>query len=325
MKRWLNLLLQVVSVILFILIVWLGGEQPWREVMAGDIRLVAAAFLLSGFSQLILGFRLQQLTRAINGPTPADWRDYFQVTMTSRGMSLILPRGVSIFGVKSVALKALGVPLVRAVWIVFVDKAYDLGYLTLIGIPGVFYLRGELTSSQFLFLAISLTLIAAAVLWWSIHQGILRRVVDGLGKLPKIGRLFRSGEESGGALLPTETAGLYAFVLTVLHSLVVATSFFLIARSLDLPHPWLLYGASFPLNQISLVLAVAPGGLGISDVSWAALLALASRPEAEITTFVIGQRVYITVFVLIWWGASGLMTLLRRRTAILTSASPLSK
>ena len=176
MKRWLNLLLQVVSVILFILIVWLGGEQPWREVMAGDIRLVAAAFLLSGFSQLILGFRLQQLTRAINGPTPADWRDYFQVTMTSRGMSLILPRGVSIFGVKSVALKALGVPLVRAGWIVFVDKAYDLGYLTLIGIPCVFYLLGYLTFCHFLFLPISLTLISSAVLSWCFPRRFFPRL-----------------------------------------------------------------------------------------------------------------------------------------------------
>jgi uncharacterized membrane protein YbhN (UPF0104 family) len=55
--------------------------------------------------------------------------------------------------------------------------------------------------------------------------------------------------------------------------------------------------------------AVTPGGLGLFDAGWYGVLLLGGVPNQEALTFVIAQRAYIFIFVLVWAGFSVLLSL----------------
>jgi uncharacterized membrane protein YbhN (UPF0104 family) len=98
-----------------------------------------------------------------------------------------------------------------------------------------------------------------------------------------------------------------AYALTVLLNLLLGLQYYWIAAAIRLPQPAVLFLAAFPLTQLSLIVAIAPGGLGIFDLSWYGLLLLAGVTDSAATTFVIAQRAAMFVFVLLWAGISALL------------------
>ena len=60
---------------------------------------------------------------------------------------------------------------------------------------------------------------------------------------------------------------------------------------------------------MSLIIAIAPGGLGIFDLGWLGLLQLGGLSQSDAITFVVAQRAYIFVFVLVWAAFSALLSL----------------
>jgi uncharacterized membrane protein YbhN (UPF0104 family) len=117
-----------------------------------------------------------------------------------------------------------------------------------------------------------------------------------------LGRL-RLGQ--GVRLLPERPISLQVFGLTIALNGLLALRFFYVATAVSLTYEWPLYIAAFPLTQLSLVF----GGLGIFDASWYGVLFLAGFPEQEALTFVIAQRAYIFVYILVWTGVSYLLSL----------------
>ena len=78
---------------------------------------------------------------------------------------------------------------------------------------------------------------------------------------------------------------------------------------------------SIPIAQLSLFLAFTPAGLGIYDFGWYGALKLSGVPDSEIIPFVLGQRVFLTVFTLIIM----VITLILRRLLIHSHKIPLNK
>jgi uncharacterized membrane protein YbhN (UPF0104 family) len=123
-------------------------------------------------------------------------------------------------------------------------------------------------------------------------------------------------------LLPIRSAEsssivLQALGLSIVINSALATRFYFIARAAGLnlqplSYPWLTFAACFPLTQLSLVIAVTPGGLGIFDASWYGVLLLGGLTHQDALTFVVAQRAYIFVFVLIWAGFSVLLSMVVR-------------
>ncbi|MCB9445410.1 MAG: flippase-like domain-containing protein [Ardenticatenaceae bacterium] len=83
----------------------------------------------------------------------------------------------------------------------------------------------------------------------------------------------------------------------------------MIGRSIGAPVTLPLLLASYPLVQLSLIVAIAPGGLGIFDAGWLGLLRLGGISEAAALAFVVAQRAFVFVFVLVWAGFSALLSL----------------
>ena len=150
MKRWLQLTLQLLSLVLFGIILWLGGPEAWQQLLAGDREDILAAFLLIGLASMLSATRLRLMAHSVAGQELASWRRFYYLNMTARALGLVVPRSLSTVAGKSVALRTLGVSLKRSVWIVLMDNLFDLGLLGVLAVPALFFLRGGVSPVGFI-------------------------------------------------------------------------------------------------------------------------------------------------------------------------------
>jgi uncharacterized protein (TIRG00374 family) len=320
MRRWIRLVLQLLSLVLFGLIFWLGGPEAWQQILAGDREDILAAFLLIGLVSMLSAARLRLLARSLAGQELASfsWRRFYYLNMTVRALGLVVPRSLGILAGKSAALRSLGVSLKRSVWIVLMDNLFDLGLLGILTVPSLFFLKGGLSSGGFVALALGLILALAGGLWWATAPGRLSPCV-GWWRTAAVQRCvswlvsalhFDLENVINLGVVPTRSTALRALGLSVLLNGALAACFYCIARAVGLAYPWPVFAAGFPATQLSLVLAVTPGGLGLFEAGWYGVLLLGGVAQEEILTFVIAQRAYIFIFVLIWAGFSTLLSLM---------------
>jgi uncharacterized membrane protein YbhN (UPF0104 family) len=301
----LRLLIHIVGLVLLVFIVWWGGPEAWRQVSQGKPGPILVAFLLTGLANILSAVRLRLVVQAASPGTRLPWRRIYYLTMVANTAGLILPRSVSTIGGKSVGLKALGVSGRRSVSTVLVDNIFDLFLLTPLILPGVLYLQGRISGGLFFLLAAAICLGLAAVLWWGLDKGRLETLAKRLENPVHLRFLARLPLGKGVRLLPERPVSLQVFGLTILLNSLLAVRFFFVGAAVSLAYSSVLYLAAFPLTQLSLVI----GGLGIFDASWYGVLFLAGFPEQEALTFVIAQRAYIFVYILVWTGVSYLLSL----------------
>lgn len=312
MKRWFRLGFQLVSLILFGLVLAWGGPEAWQQVTSGDRQFFLISLLLLGFASMVSAVRLKLIACSTTGQALAPWPRFYHLNMTTRALGLILPRSLSTLGGKSVGLGAFGVSLRRAVWIVMLDNALDVLLLGVLAGPALLYLKNGGPAWGFVVVSLALILAFACGLWWIAGAGRLRFLVSWLERIPKLTSALHLDSESALDLFPPRWAALRALGLTVMLNSTLAICFYCISRAVGLTYPWPVFVAGFPVTQLSLIVAVTPGGLGLFDAGWFGVLLLGGIPSQEALTFVIAQRAYIFIFVLIWAGFSVLLSLAAR-------------
>jgi uncharacterized membrane protein YbhN (UPF0104 family) len=309
MKRWLRLGLQLISLVLFGLVLLWGGPEAWQQVAAGDLGYILISLLFLGLASMMSAVRLQLMARSTTGRELAPWPRFYYLNMTTRALGLIVPRTLSTLGGKSVGLGALGVSLRRAVWIVMLDNAFDLLVLGILAGPALLYLRNRGAAGELLALSLGLMVILASGLWWITGAGRARFLVGWLGRVPRLASALHVDPENATDLLPPRRVALQTLGLTILLNGAIAICFYHISQAVGMAHPWPVFVAGFPITQLSLIVAVTPGGLGLFDAGWYGVLLLGGVPNQEALTFVIAQRAYIFIFVLVWAGFSVLLSL----------------
>lgn len=308
MKPWLKRAFQLLSLALFGLILWQGGLEPWRQILSGELRFILAALLLRGGAGMIASLRLRTVTSALSNQPPFSWRRLYYLTMTTRALGLIVPRSLSTIGGKSVALRAFGVSLKRAVWIVMIDNLFDVLLLTALLLPSWFLLTGQMGAMGFATAVLLIILLLALAVWWGTAQSRMTFLINWAQKLPWIGPRLQQAAASGRPIFPAPAAALTTLGWTVLLNGVLAFSFYFIGRAVAVLAPAATYLAGFSFAQLSLIPAVTPGGLGIFDLGWLGLLRLGGVSQTDSLNFVIAQRAYIYIFVLIWAAFSALLS-----------------
>jgi uncharacterized membrane protein YbhN (UPF0104 family) len=309
-KYWLRLSLQLLSLILFGLLLWWGGTDAWQHILSGNPQDILIACLLLGMASILAAFRLKLMSRAVTGQNLGPWRRFYYVNMTTRAAGLIIPRSLSTFAGKPVALGALGTSIKRAFWTVLLDNSFDLILLGAWLPPSLFFLRDQTSALEAIILATGSTLLLTCGIWWATAAGRLSPVTNRLKRIPWIATILPIRLDNIEKLMPSRSIVLQSLGLSVLINSVLAARYHYIAQAVGLTYPWPIFVASFPITQLSLVLAVTPGGLGVFDASWYGVLLLGGVSHQDAITFVIAQRAYIFIFVLIWAGVSTLLSLI---------------
>lgn len=314
MKRSIRIALQLLSLVLFGLILWWAGAEPWQQILDSDWRLVLVALLIYGVVGIISALRLRVVAQALTSDEVGSRRRFYYLSMTARVLGLVLPRGISTLGGKSVGLRALGISLRRSLWIVLMDNIYDILTLGLAAIPAIFFLQDQIGVVSLVVLTLALWALLALALWLTVSRGKVAAIFEWLlARVPWLSQRLELDDRIAAHLFPRAGPALSALLHTAVLNVLLIATYAAISRALELSAPFWLFAAAFPITQLSLVIAVAPGGLGIFDLGWLGLLRLGGMPQEEALTFVVAQRAFIYVFVLLWAACSALLSFTEER------------
>lgn len=305
MKRWLRLALQLLSLVLFVFILWWAGPETWQVVATGDWQALLICFLLLGLAGICSTSRLRLVAQTVSQRPLPSWRWFFYLNWTTRALGVVLPRGISILGGKTVTLRAFGLPLQQAVWVVLLDNLYDVLVLGSVTIPAFLYLQRGLSWPLFGLFSLVGMGVVTAVLGWGLGRGQIRPFLGWLQRFPWLAQ--RLNLETPWLPSPSQLLAILAWSIP-LHLTLIFT-FYYIGQAVGLTTPPVFYAASYPFTQLSLIIAIAPGGLGIFDLGWLGLLRLEGVSQEQALAFVVAQRAYISIFVVLWAVVSVLLSL----------------
>jgi uncharacterized protein (TIRG00374 family) len=308
----LSWLINLVGILAFALILYLGGVEAWQQIIQGDWRYVLAAYAVTLLWSLVAAYRWSLIAnQVIDFPEECPYRYYFTYQMIGMLTSQVLPITVGMLGGRPVALSlSRGVSLKRAVLSVLLDKLFDLILALLLVVPVALFLVNWISRPVALGLMGSIVVIGVLVLAWQ-YEAVMRlivrtgsRLVKPLARLPVIGqrlaqRLPRQLDRlTTRGLLPNQLA-VRAFLLTLVMYGLLSARLFFIAEALQLQIPWYLLAMGLSVTQLALIFSVTPGSLGFLEGGWAAVLGLAGYSLQQFTYFVIGRRAYVLVFTLV--------------------------
>lgn len=308
MKSRIKLVIQIISLLGFAFIVIWGGPSAWQQVALGDFKFMLIAFFALGVATMISALRLQLISRSISGQTLAPLTRFYSLNMFVRVIGLVIPRSLSTIGGKSIALSNIGIPIRNAVWFVLIDNAFDLALLGVLIGPALYHLRKPDATWAYVAMSIFVILVLAGVIWSMISSGKIRSVIIRMIKIPWIASSLHLEVNGLDDILLSRTEALRALSLSVVLNGLLALSFYYIAQAIGLNYSWLLFLACFPITQLSMILAVTPGGIGLYDAGWYSVLLLAGIPNQQALPFVIAQRAFIFLYVIMWAGFAFLLS-----------------
>jgi uncharacterized protein (TIRG00374 family) len=310
-NRLLSWAINLIGILAFALILYLGGVEAWEQVLGGELRYVLAALGVTALWNLVAAYRWATIAGQMVGDRSIRYRHYVTYHMIGMFAGQVVPITVGMLGGRPVALSlSQGVSLKRAALSVFLDKVFDLALALLLVVPVALYLVSWISLPLALALMGAMSALGALLVAWQYENGVRlagrlgSRLAQPLGRLPLLGRRLVQKLPQHLDRLATDTflpnrQALRAYLLTlILYGLLSARLVF-VAQALRLEIPWYLLAMGLCVTQLTLIFSVTPGSLGFLEGGWAAVLALGGVGLEPFTTFVIGRRAYILVFTLI--------------------------
>ena len=107
-QRWVRLLIGALSLGLFGAVLYVGGLDAWRQLLAADGRWVGVAFGCTAGLTAVTAARWGLLANALAGTRLCSTRAYYHYLMMGRTAGLVLPEAVAVHTVGPLAMKAGG-------------------------------------------------------------------------------------------------------------------------------------------------------------------------------------------------------------------------
>ena len=310
-NRILSWIINLAGILVFGLILYLGGIEPWKQIAEAVWRYVLVAFALTLAWNMVATYRWYLIANRLAGRTICAYRYYFTYQMLGLLVGQVVPITVGMLGGRPVALSlSQDVSLKRSALSVFLDKFFDLILALLLVLPVALYLVGWIERPVAFGLMGGGGVVGVLLLGWQ-YERMLRlagqmgsRLAKPQARMPVIGsrlahRLPQQLERLSGETLVQNRVAVQAFLLTlVLYALLSARLFFF-SQALGLEIPWYLLSMGVAVTQLALVFSITPGSLGFLEGGWAAVFGLGGLTLEQFTSFVIGRRAFVLVFTVI--------------------------
>lgn len=301
-------ILSILGILIFGAILYCGGVEALRQVAQANPFHLGCAFVAAGLAAFLTSFRWGLIVNSLEGRVVHSKLHYFYIVMMGNMSSLFISQYVGDFAVRPLALKASSATtLGRAFYSVLVDRLFDLILSLLFLVPTSLYLI-EIISWQIM---IFLIFVLAGIYWvisarhYRILANSLAAIIGaidrGKAKVPflanVIGRVVEIVEGVNEGLDEVGRSCMTsANLLTFGRYLAMALRAYLISLALNLAIPFWVIFLGVGLVRFSLLFAVAPGRLGVLEVGWYGVLALAGVGSSTIIPFLIGLRLYGFLF-----------------------------
>ena len=298
----------VVGVALFLGLIWYGGTSDLSRVLEADPVWLVGAFVSTIFLTIFWARRWGLLANKLSGLSTVSSLWYYHCLILSRAVSLFVPESVGAFGTGTLSLKlSRGVPITLGFYSLVLDRLFDLLTALTLVVPAILFILGIWPAMP----SYALYILILGLLWGILevkHRTVTIWLLKSYSWLitvgsgiPMIGSRFQPleirEEELESLLTAQDARKLYFNNLGKLLFVVLRWYSLALAFRLPVSFAWILFGSS--IAQVSRIFGVTPGSLGVLEAGWYAVLSLGGVDGSLIIAFLIGQRVLISIFVLI--------------------------
>ncbi len=305
MVAWSKHLLQLaLGLVLFGMLLYVGDVGSLERYTPLKWPPLLGAFAATFFIAGALAGRWGTITHALAGQRLAPWRKYLHYFLLSRSLGFILPKDLTDLGGRAAALNRFhGAPLEVAGASVLFDRLCDLITVALFLPPAMLYWMGRISAPVAIGLMVAIPigfLVQLAIFHRSAAAGAIALFNWGIGQIQRVPfwrrytpRPLPLPDLTGRVLLQAFLFSLAKFGATTIRLIFIAQ-----AVQPSVPSFVILMG--MPVGQLSYFFAVTPGGIGVFEAGWFAVLTLAGCTGSVVTIFLVAQRV-ITFLCVVGW------------------------
>jgi uncharacterized protein (TIRG00374 family) len=291
------------------------GRRDLDKIFKLDPVFVVLCFACTVGIAVISALKWRVALRSIGEHDAAHFGSLLYYFMFGRAVGLVLPMDVSDFGVRTLSLKLNhSVSIGRASYSVYMDRTFDLVVAGLLLVPSILSIVGVIDAASGLVLFGGLAVFGLlSFLFWGTQTMkvilfIFHQLFKAVCRIPWVSKRVDSDAER--KLFDKRDYGPAApwlYLLSVAKFVFTAMRFIAIAAAMDLG-----VGASeiflfVPGAQFAAFFALTPGGLGIADWSWSALLIKIGADDRIVVPYLISLRLVISLSIVVIAGFSRLL------------------
>lgn len=283
------------------------GRHNLDKILTLDPFYAGLCFACTTGIAVISALKWRVALRSIGERDAAHFGSLLYYFMFGRAVGLVLPMDVSDFGVRTMSLKLNhSVSIGRASYSVYMDRTFDLVVAGLFLVPSILSILGtiEPVTGIWLFAACFAFGLVSFAFWGRqtmiVIVFIFHQLFKAVCKIPWIGkRVEPDAERQVLAERDFGPAAAPLFLLSSAKFLLTAMRFVAIGAAMGVTVGAARLVLFVPGAQFAALFALTPGGLGIADWSWSALLIKIGTDEAIIVPYLISLRLVISLSIIV--------------------------
>jgi uncharacterized membrane protein YbhN (UPF0104 family) len=300
--KWKTSVRWILALALFASVFVLGDVRELVHLRLNWIYVIGILFSTLAFI-LVHTLRWKKIVNALSQREEVGFLPLYKWMIHSYTLGYIMPKDVSLLSVRTYYLKQhQNLPLSLSLFSVSLDRLLDIVVFLFVILPSLLFVTKILSGGASLLLMVLLLGGLLVLTRWRGKEsfGFLVWFYRKIVSLPLIRK--RMGGESDRSRWENPSLGDEVFfsvmAWTVWAFLLLVSRFFLTGQSLDVNLSFLQCLFVIPVIQISGIINITPGSLGVLELgSWGALV-LVDVPKEQILRFVVGQRVLLTASLL---------------------------
>lgn len=284
-------------------LIYYGRFEGLARLQELDYKYTFAALTATLGITFAIAVRWGTLANALGKGRVASWFDYYYYFINSRVVGFVLPKDLTDLGLRIYWLKTNhSISLSLTSYSVVLDRFFDLLFLFIFLLTVIPYWLGWISASYGMILMLSMAaMVGIALCLFHLKlfqwiQGSINFFLRGFNQISWLRK--RLPEVLNLPVLGRKTV-MMVYFFSMMKFGCTALRFVLFALALGLSiSPWLIVLGT-PIGQLSYLFSITPGGLGIFEAGWLAILKLGGIATEQALIFVVGQRILTVLFVMV--------------------------
>jgi len=296
------------GLILLSIIIYIGGKKALKNILQPDWVYLFFTFITMIAIFVVGSTRWGYIINVLKNDKVCSYFDYFYYFVSGRFFGQYVSTVVGDFLLRPAALKkSKNINLKTGISTSLLDKLLDFLFILILIVPSLLYLFNIISSTVaiiviiMLFLFICYFFIYRNHLFIRLFKRTLTVMINIIKKIKFIKfqeqrKYTRTIRKLGNFKLLQKKALYMLISITVIKYIVLVLRIYFLSLALNLSIPLFILFIGIPIAQLSLILGITPGALGVLEGGWFIILSMKQISQVNIVSFLIGQRAYWYIF-----------------------------
>jgi uncharacterized protein (TIRG00374 family) len=312
-RSFLKILIQWgLALLLVFLLFTLGDVSQLAHLSEVHWEFVLLVFLSNVGFTLAHNARWKEIVDNLSEEKGSKFFSLYRSLVDSYAIGKIIPMDVSLLGLRSYYLKRFqNITMSTAIFSVLLDRFLDLILFSMMALPSFLFISKVASITQSMLVFLLLLNVQGFIIFWKKGETFyfflwLYRtfLVHWLSKIPFLRARISEGAKAGMEIHPFHFPSVVRIMAwNYIKYVFLCLRFFFTGLALEIHIPLVSSFFFMPLVQLSGLINITPGGLGVVELGTYGALLLMEIPKPQVLVFVFGQRIllffiFLSLFIL---------------------------